>query len=235
MFMYFVIKRLIDLILAGAMLIVLAIPLLIIMLILRYTGEGEVFYQQQRFGFQNRPFGVWKFVTMRKDSEKTGTITVGGDPRVLPVGKFLRATKINELPQLWNVITGEMSLVGPRPLTTQAFDLYPDHYKPLVYQSKPGLTGIGSVVFRHEEQILAQSGKERLTCYREDIMPLKGALEAWYLENRSTSVDMKIMLLTAIAILRPGSQLHHRWLKNLPDAVTIESIAHDASRNAAHG
>jgi lipopolysaccharide/colanic/teichoic acid biosynthesis glycosyltransferase len=161
-------------------------------------------------------FGVWKFVTMRKDSASSGTITVQGDPRILPVGRILRATKVNELPQLWNIVTGDMSLVGPRPLTQQAFDLYPEEFKPLVYQSRPGLTGIGSVVFRDEERILAESKKDRLQCYREDIMPVKGALEAWYLQHRSTSVDLKIMFLTAIAILRPGNTLHRRLFKDLP-------------------
>lgn len=215
--MYHIIKRIIDILIAGSVLLFLAIPLLIIMLILRVTGEGEVFYQQERLGYLNKPFGVWKFVTMRKNSASSGTITVKGDPRILPVGKVLRKTKINELPQLWNIITGEMSIVGPRPLTTEAFNLYADEYKPVVYQSVPGLTGIGSVVFRDEEGILAASPKDRITCYKEDIMPIKGALEAWYLKNRSTIVDLKIILLTAIAILVPGNNLHKKWLKDLPD------------------
>jgi len=215
--MYPLLKRLMDIVLASLALLVIAVPMLLVMLILRLTGEGKVFFRQQRIGLNNRPFDLLKFVTMRSDSEKVGTITVRGDPRILPVGRILRKTKINELPQLLNVLKGDMSLVGPRPLTQEAFDLYPDEFKPLVYQSKPGLTGIGSVVFRDEEGILAESGKERKQCYREDIMPIKGALEVWYLRHKSLWVDIAIMALTAIAIVFPGNSLHTRIFKDLPE------------------
>src|SRR4051794_14254212 len=102
--MYPFAKRVLDILIAAAVLLVLAIPLLVIMIILRFSGEREVFYQQQRIGLHNKTFGVWKFVTMRKDSPLSGTITRKGDPRILPVGRLLRAAKINELPQLWNII-----------------------------------------------------------------------------------------------------------------------------------
>ncbi len=215
--MYDVTKRLLDLTLGSAAVSALAVPLLGVAAVLRVTGEGKVLFRQSRGGYQNKPFGLLKFVTMRTDSEKSGTITVRGDSRILPVGRVLRKTKINELPQLLNVLLGDMSLVGPRPLTDEAFELYPDELKPLIYASKPGLTGIGSVVFRDEEAILADSKKERKQCYREDIMPIKGALEVWYLNHKSTSVDLKIMALTAIAIVAPGNDLHRRWLADLPE------------------
>jgi lipopolysaccharide/colanic/teichoic acid biosynthesis glycosyltransferase len=163
--MYHFTKRLLDVTLASATLTALAAPLLGVAAALRLTGEGKVLFRQPRVGYRNEPFDLLKFVTMRTDSEKSGTITVRGDPRILPVGRMLRKTKINELPQLLNVIKGDMSLVGPRPLTDEAFDLYPPEYKDLVYRSKPGLTGIGSVVFRDEEGILAESTKERMQCY----------------------------------------------------------------------
>ena len=209
-------KRALDILVSLIALVVLSPLFLVVMALLRCSGEGEVFFRQKRIGFRNKPFGLWKFVTMRKDSPETGTITAAGDPRILPLGHFLRKSKINELPQLINVLKGDMSIVGPRPLTDETFDHYPEQMKPLVYRSVPGLTGIGSVVFRHEESILAASPKDRTTCYREDITPIKGALEVWYFEHRSTLVDLKIILLTAIAILFPGNQLHLRFFRDLP-------------------
>ena len=153
---------------------------------------------------------------MLKDSPSSGTITVENDTRILPLGRFLRKTKINELPQLLNVLTGEMSIVGPRPLTKEAFNLYPEELKPLVYQSKVGITGVGSIIFRNEEQILANSGKEVRQCYEEDIMPVKGALEVWYNQNISFMTDAKIIILTAITIIKSDNALHVRWFKDMP-------------------
>ena len=220
--MYLIVKRMMDIYLAGIALLIL-LPLLIpVMIILRFTGEGEIFFKQKRIGHKNKEFFVWKFATMLKDSPATGTITAKHDPRILPVGKFLRNTKINELPQLINVLTGDMSIVGPRPLTAEAFDLYPEEIKPLAYRAKVGVTGMGSVVFRNEEQILATSDKEVWQCYKEDIMPVKGALEIWYQQNISFLTDIKIILLTAIAIAKPDNRLHTKWFDNLPDERKIQ-------------
>ena len=149
--MYYAIKRIADLVFATLGLIVLSPFLIPVIIVLRFTGEGLVFFRQRRLGYNNKPFGVLKFVTMQKDSPSTGTITASNDTRILPFGKFLRNTKINELPQLINVLVGEMSIVGPRPLTEEAFGLYSDKLKPLIYKSRPGVTGIGSLVFRHED------------------------------------------------------------------------------------
>ena len=230
--MYLIVKRMMDICLAGIALVVL-LPLLIpVMIILRCTGEGEIFFKQKRLGLRNREFFVWKFATMLKDSPATGTITAKHDPRILPFGKFLRDTKINELPQLINVLTGEMSIVGPRPLTAEAFDLYPEEIKPLAYRAKVGVTGMGSVVFRNEEQILAASGKEVRQCYKEDIMPIKGALEVWYQENISFLTDIKIILLTAIAIAKPDNSLHTKWFGNLPPETKTESKAQPVKKAA---
>lgn len=214
--MYRFVKRLMDILLAAMALLLLSPLLIPIIIILRCTGEGEIFFKQKRLGYKNKEFHVWKFATMLKASPSTGTITAKNDPRILPLGRFLRTTKINELPQLINILTGDLSIVGPRPLTVEAFSLYPEHLKPFIYQAKPGLTGIGSVVFRNEEEILAGSGKEVRQCYKEDIMPLKGALEMWYQKNRSLLTDLKIILLTAIAIARPGNSLHKKWFKDIP-------------------
>ncbi len=207
-----------DIVMSGIALLILAVPLLIVMLILRFTGEGEVWFLQERVGYQGRRFKVFKFATMRKDSEWTGNkdITLRNDPRVLPFGKFLRKTKINELPQLINIFIGDMSFVGWRPLMPKSFDYYPPHIQERIVHIKPGLTGIGSIVFRDEEAITARANKPPEQVYREDIAPYKGALELWYQENQSFWVDMKILFLTAWVVLRPQSRLYEKWLQGLP-------------------
>ena len=214
--MYLLVKRIMDICLAGIALLALSPLLIPVAVILRFTGEEEIFFKQKRLGYKNKDIYVWKFATMLKNSPFSGTITAKNDPRILPFGRFLRSTKINELPQLINILTGDLSLVGPRPLTTEAFSLYPEELKPFIYQTKPGLTGIGSVVFCNEEEILANSGKDVWQCYKEDIMPIKGALEMWYQGNVSLFTDLKLVVLTAVAIIKPGNTLHTKWFKDLP-------------------
>ena len=221
---YFVIKRSYDLVLAGTALLCLAPLLLPIMAVLRFTGEGWVFYRQDRVGHNRRKLRLLKFATMLLDSPRTGEVTSENDPRVLPLGKWLRATKINELPQLANIVGGTMSLVGPRPLTASGFELYPGEVQNAIAAMKPGLTGIGSLVFRNEERILTRSGKEKMLCYREDIIPLKGALEAWYHRNRSTMLDLRIVLYTTILVLFPRSRVHFR-LPGIEDLVRRSTLS----------
>jgi len=211
-------KRMLDILLAAAALI-LFLPLgLAIMLVLRLTGEGEVFYVQPRIGRGGRTFGLIKFATMLKNSPQlgTGTITVRNDPRVLPVGRFLRKTKLNEVPQLINVLKGDMSLVGPRPLMPPTFAYYSPAVQAAIAQVRPGLTGIGSIVFRDEESVLAHSGKPAAECYREHIAPHKGELEQWYIRHQSLRLDVKLILLTVVAVLFPRLRWHERALKGLP-------------------
>ncbi len=207
-------KRLLDLVGAG-LLTALVLPVgLLTALILRLTGEGEVFYAQPRVGRDGELFRLLKFVTMVKNSASmgTGTVTVPGDSRVLPVGRVLRKLKLNELPQLLNVLRGDMSLVGPRPLTPETFACYPDEVQRRIVAVPPGVTGIGSIVFRDEERILAESELEPLDCYRREIAPYKGRLELWYIANRGLGLDLKLLLLTAVAVLAPRSRLHERVL-----------------------
>jgi lipopolysaccharide/colanic/teichoic acid biosynthesis glycosyltransferase len=213
--MYAFTKRIVDLLLATLILVALSPLLVVVAVILRFTNEREVLFRQPRIGQGNKPFLVWKFVTMRKGSEKHGTITVKNDPRVFPFGKFLRKTKINELPQLLNVLRGEMSIVGPRPQTEECFGYFPEEVRCRAFLCKPGLTGIGSVVFRDEEEILARSQGGHEESYRR-AMSFKGALELWYLENRSATVDLKIILLTIITVVRPHTFLAYKWFKDLP-------------------
>ena len=220
-------KRILDLFIAGAALLVLLPLLLPLMIILRLTGEGEVFYAQERIGYKGIKFKLLKFATMLKNSPNIGarTITTKNDPRVLPLGRFLRKTKINELPQIFNVLKGDMSIVGPRPQTEECYRYFPEKDREKIYASKPGITGIGSIVFRDEEEIIARSGKDYATSFREDVQPYKQALELWYLENQSFLVDLKLVFLTGLVILFPGTTLHKRWLDGLPKyAASIEPV-----------
>ena len=207
-------KRLLDLAVAG-LLTALCLPIgLLTALVLKLTGEGEVFYAQSRVGRNGERFPLLKFVTMVKNSANigTGTVTVPGDPRVLPVGRLLRKTKLNELPQLLNVLRGDMSLVGPRPLTAETFACYPPEVQHRIVDVRPGITGIGSIVFRDEEQIIGRSRLPALDCYREEIAPYKGRLELWYIDNCGMWLDLKLLLLTAVAVAAPRSRLHERFL-----------------------
>lgn len=215
--MYRAAKRLCDILIALIALLILSPFFIVIIVALAATGEHEIFYRQERMG-RNTTFGIWKFATMLKDSPNigTGSLTVRGDPRVTIVGRFLRATKINELPQLINVLTGEMSMVGPRPQMKVDFDLYPPDIRDAIYSVSPGVTGIGSIVFRDEELLLSGPGVEPREFYANKIAPYKGALELWYVAHRSLALDARLVLLTVWVVLRPESTIVFRSFPDLP-------------------
>jgi lipopolysaccharide/colanic/teichoic acid biosynthesis glycosyltransferase len=215
---YPALKRFLDVLVSGAAIVVLTPLLAPVMLALRLTGEGEVFYKQKRIGYRNTSFGIWKFATMLKDSPNlgTGSLTVRGDPRVTPVGRSLRATKVNELPQLINVFTGDMSFVGPRPQVQVDYDGYPQHVRERIYDVRPGVTGIGSIVFRDEERLLSRPGIDPRAFYRDEIAPFKGELEMWYLDHRSLWLDARLAALTVWVVLRPTSDVVYRTFSDLP-------------------
>lgn len=205
-------------ILFSAMTIIILSPLLIpIAIFLRLSGEGEIFYLQERVGRGGDSFKLYKFATMLKNSPNmnTGTITVKNDPRILPAGKFLRKTKINELPQLLNIFIGDMSIIGPRPLTNQTFSFYTPEVREEIKQVRPGLSGIGSIVFRDEENLLNKH-VDPLEYYKSAIAPYKGSLEVWYVRNRSLSVYFKAIFTTIWVVLFPKSSMVSRVFKNLP-------------------
>lgn len=221
--MYLIVKRCVDLITALIAVLILSPLFVTVIIILRFTGEGEIFYRQERVGRNNNPVYLLKFVTMRKNSEKMGSITRKGDPRVLPFGKLLRAMKINELPQLLNILAGDLSLVGPRPLVLDGFEMYPKHVQELIYRNnQPGLTGLGSLFFRNEEEMLERLGEDTEKSYREEIMPVKGELELFYKENKNCWIDFKIIIFTALAVLFPRNILHLKAFNGLSHKV-IES------------
>ena len=210
-------QRLLDILFSGLALLVLSPLLLVVAVILRFTGEHEVFYVQQRVGKGGRMFGLLKFATMLKDSPNigTGTVTVKDDPRVLPVGRVLRKTKINELPQLINVLKGDMSLIGPRPQTQRCFDAFPPDQQDAIIKVRPGLSGIGSIVFSNEEELL-QGHKDSLKFYDDVIAPYKGALEQWYVSNRTLTTYFKLILLTVIVVATKNTGVIFRAFPNLP-------------------
>jgi lipopolysaccharide/colanic/teichoic acid biosynthesis glycosyltransferase len=216
--MYEYIKRFFDFVFS-LLAVILLLPLFIpIVIALKLTGEGEIFYLQKRIGLKNQYFNIIKFATMLKNSMNmgTGSITLRNDPRVTVVGKYLRKSKLNELPQLWNVVRGDMSFVGPRPLVDKTFNAYPAEIRDKVYDSKPGITGIGSIVFRDEEEMISKATIPPHEFYEQVIAPYKGALEMWYQQHKSFWTDFKILFLTAWVILFPKSKLMYSWLPNLP-------------------
>ena len=219
--MYPIIKRFFDILSASIAILILSPILIPVVIGLKLTGEGYVWYFQERVGYKNKIFNIWKFATMLKNSPNMtgGLITLKRDPRLTQMGGFLRTSKINELPQLFNILRGDMSVVGPRPVMQKSFDGYPEDVQKVIYSVTPGLTGIGSVIFRDEEELITQvkeNGGNTWDFYVNDIYPFKGRVEKWYQANQSFTTDIKIIILTAWVILLPQSNLVYEWFKDLP-------------------
>lgn len=211
-------KRILDLIIASIAIVVLSPIFFIVIPLLLLTGEHKVFYLQDRVGYKNNYFKIIKFATMLQNSPTigTGSLTLKNDPRVLPIGKFLRKTKINELPQLFNVILGDLSIVGPRPQMKVDFDKYSEEVKNKIYNIKPGITGVGSIIFRDEESFLSSSSEDPHVFYTRIIAPYKGKLEIWYQDNQSIFLDLKIIFLTVWVIVFPKSKVYETLLMGMP-------------------
>jgi lipopolysaccharide/colanic/teichoic acid biosynthesis glycosyltransferase len=217
--MYKFFKRLFDIVVSLITVIILLPVFILIIIILRFSAEGEVFYFQERYGIYNSKFQIWKFATMLKNSMNigTGSITLRNDPRVTKIGSFLRKTKVNELPQIINILKGDISLVGPRPLVSKTFFAYNEEVQSVIYNVKPGLTGIGSIIFRDEESIIsALKDEDPHVFYKRVIAPYKGELEMWYQENSSFLLDLQLIFMTAWVIFVPKSKLYEIWFKDLP-------------------
>ena len=217
--MYKFFKRSLDIVVSFVALVILLPFFIPIIIVLRFTAEGEVFYFQERIGINNSKFQIFKFATMLKNSLNmgSGSITLQDDFRVTLIGKFLRKTKINELPQIINILKGDMSLVGPRPLVNKTFSAYNDDVQSNIYKVKPGITGIGSILFRDEEAIIsAVSDEDPFDFYKRIIAPYKGEVEMWYQKNCSFYLDIQLILMTAWVILFPKTTLYEKWFSNLP-------------------
>ena len=208
-------ERFLDIVFSGLALLMLSPLLVPIVIILKCSGEGEVFFLQERIGKHGELF---KFATMLKNSPNlgTGTVTMRGDPRVLPVGKFLRKTKINELPQLLNIFVGDMSVIGPRPLTIQTFGSYSNITQDIIKEVRPGLSGVGSIIFRGEEDIM-HGATASVDFYDNVIAPYKGALEEWFVSNKGVYIYFVAIFTTIWAIFFPKTKAAWKVFKGLPE------------------
>ncbi len=194
-------KRLFDVLVAGLGLLFLAPFFGVIAIFIKREGAGRVFYRGPRVGRFGREFGILKFRTMREDAESYNgpRITARGDKRITPFGKWLRSTKINELPQLWNVLVGEMSLVGPRPEDPQIVETWPEEARREILSIRPGITSPASVAYRDEEHRLSMN--DVMAQYMHEILPDKLRLDRLYVRHRSFLGDLDILFWTAIALL----------------------------------
>ena len=184
-----------DLFAAGLGLLILSPFLAIIALLIRVTSPGPALFRQQRVGRDGRPFAIYKFRTMRHDAEALGgQLTVRGDPRITPLGAILRRFKIDELPQLINVVKGDMALVGPRPEVPRYVARY-DARQRDVLRVRPGITDPASVAYRDENRLLAASSDPERT-YVEQVMPAKLAMNLEYLERRTLLSDIAVIVQT---------------------------------------
>tara|TARA_E500000331_G_C17259621_1_gene714629 strand:- start:2048 stop:2713 length:666 start_codon:yes stop_codon:yes gene_type:complete len=210
-------QRLLDLLLSGFALLFLSPMLIPISIVLKFSGEGEIFFLQDRIGRDGKKFSLYKFATMLKDSPNigNGTVTLRDDPRVLPVGIYLRKTKINELPQLINIFKGDMSIIGPRPQARRSFDAFSEAAQKDILRVRPGLSGIGSIIFRNEENMI-DSNNDPNKFYDELVMPYKGKLEQWYVANRNIKTYFILIFMTIFVLLSSSSSLVWKVLRDLP-------------------
>jgi len=210
--------RFFDILFSLVALIILAPLFIVVSIILILSGEHEIFYLQNRIGSDNEIIKVFKFATMLKNSVnmKGGVLTQQNDPRILPFGSFLRRTKINELPQLFNIFLGTMSFVGPRPQAKAHYDLYTEDQKHYISRMRPGLTGIGSLAFRDEESILSRSQHSFDYTHDNIIAPYKGDLEKWFYHNRCIFLYFKIIILTVLGVISSEINILHRF-EGIPD------------------
>jgi lipopolysaccharide/colanic/teichoic acid biosynthesis glycosyltransferase len=193
-------RRAMDVAAAAAGLVVLSPLMLVIALLIRLHDGGPALYRAERVGKGGRPFHLYKFRTMIVDAGKRGPgITRAGDPRITRTGRWLRRTKLDELPQLLNVLLGDMSLVGPRPEDPRYVALYTDRQRE-VLRARPGITGPASLAFRHEEALL--SGGDWEAHYTNEVMPAKLALDREYLSRRTVISDVRLVLLTIASLRR---------------------------------
>ncbi|WP_315545639.1 sugar transferase [Prevotella koreensis] len=192
--------RLFDILFSTIGLLVLSPLFLIIYIIIIIESKGGGFYSQTRVGKNGIPFAIYKFRSMRTDADKHGLITVGGrDPRITRIGYYIRKYKIDELPQLWNVLVGDMSLVGPRPEVQKYVDLYTEEQRK-VLSVRPGITDYASIEYVDENILLAKSDDPDKT-YVEVVMPAKIVLNMKYINNKSLKEYFKIIFLTLAKIV----------------------------------
>ena len=192
-------KRLFDIVCAALGLLVLSPVLLVCALLAGLTSPGGVLFRQERVGKDGVPFTIYKFRSMRKDNAGL-KISTSGDSRITPVGRVLRKAKLDELPQLWNVLKGDMSFVGPRPEVREYTDLYTPEQRQVLLV-RPGITGLASIRYRNENGLLSASANPNRT-YIEEVMPAKLALDLEYIPRACVSYDIKLILETLVTVVR---------------------------------
>ena len=209
--------RFLDIVLSFLLLVIFSPILLCVSVILSVTAEKEIIYVQERIGLNGRKFNLIKFATMLKTSPNigNGTVTVKNDPRILPFGRFLRKSKINELPQLINVIKGDMTMVGPRPQAQRNFRSYPLYYQKLLIKTKPGLTSVASLIFRNEEDLLADDTAEQI--YDCLIMPYKAKIEEYFITQSGPRHYWKTLMLTFVVLVFGSDQILKYLFHDLPN------------------
>lgn len=188
---------------AAALALIGLSPLFFLLMLANRLFVGRTFFRQVRLGRGLQPFVLLKFQTMVDGAEAASTITVRGDPRITRYGRFLRLLKLDELPQFINVIRGDMAFVGPRPLTPNEIEAIPRPLAEAVYRTPPGLTGISTLAFLDEEQVLAASPDPPRT-YFQDVLPRKIALELAYVQRRTWRTDLLLVAATPLAAISPA-------------------------------
>lgn len=190
-------KRAFDIIMAALGLVLLSPLMILIALLIKLTSPGPIFYGQERVGRNFKPFRIWKFRSMVPHADRIGgLLTAGRDPRITPVGAFLRKTKLDELPQLWNVLVGDMSFVGPRPEVRRYVEYYRQEYEHIL-QVRPGITDPASLKYRHESEILGQCADPE-HIYLTQILPDKIALARQYIQQQSLWYDLMLIMKTIL-------------------------------------
>jgi len=198
--------------------VIILLPFMIpIMIGLKLTGEHDIFYKQKRVGKGGKEFDLLKFATMLRNSPNLpgGLFTSENDPRMLPMGPFLRKTKINELPQLLNILKGDMSIIGYRPQVRKQYEFFPAEDQEIMATDIPGLSGLGAVAFRDEEEMLRKV-PDHEEFYEKVVSPYKSKLECWYIKNKSLKNYFMLIWLTVKAVLKPGDDSWKK-LSDLPN------------------
>ena len=187
------IKRSVDLLIAIPSLLLLSPLLIAIAAIIKLTSPGSVFFRQERVGCAGAPFKIYKFRTMVTDAASIGpSLTIGDDPRITPFGRYLRRAKLDELPQLFNVVLGQMSLVGPRPELAKYVALYPASARERILSLRPGITDEAAIEFIEEDRVLAEAEDPEWT-YVHSILPRKLEIYERYAATRSVLMDLRII------------------------------------------
>ncbi|MDC1080738.1 sugar transferase [Flavobacteriaceae bacterium] len=216
--MYKIFKRFSDIIFSIFGIIITGPIMLFTIIILYLTGEKKPVFNQLRVGKNKQLFRLYKLRTMNDNgANNSGPITFHNDDRITFFGKFLRWSKIDEFPQFFNVLNGDLSFVGPRPLMPETFYKYKKSTQEIITTIRPGISGAGSVIFRNESFILKTVSKDKQEdIYINNILPYKGQLEEWYIDNRSFIMDLKLLIFSVLVVVYSGVKGLNSFFKGLP-------------------